>query len=105
MKKVIITALAAGAVVFAAPAHADSADDQFIGLLDQHHVDYSEYGRDGMIHAAHQFCSDLRSGKADMETVIKATMMSGFSAIAAGNVVGAAVVSYCPDQASKLSQS
>lgn len=90
-----VVILVAAALACGGPASAETADDDFVGALAS--TSFSDVPRADLIALGHQTCKSLKSG-ATVDTVGKGFIDEGYEPEEAGNLIGAAVRYYCPDQ-------
>ncbi len=85
--------ISAAALLFAAPASADQADDAFIAALQRGGIVVGN--RDNAIALGHSVCDKL--GKGAIPSAVVATLEgSNFSAKEGAYVVGVSIAVYCP---------
>jgi hypothetical protein len=98
----ILGGLLLAAVLFAAPAHADSSDQSYIDTLTTsgvgcHHGFDCADGDQTMVQIGHAICKELDSGRTDVS--VEAQIMRskpGFGSDQAAALVAAAQQFYCP---------
>ena len=86
--------LSAAAVVTAAPASADSADDAFVAALAKDGIVVSD--RDAAITTAHTVCAGLDRNAKSSVLVMKLAGQTHLSLKQSSYFVGASVSAYCP---------
>lgn len=79
--------------ITAPTAHADS-DSDYLGMLDAVGVRYSTAA--SAIAAGHTTCRELRGGMSYNSTLLS-IIANDYSPSQAGEVIGAAVLAYCPE--------
>lgn len=96
MKRVLVLASVIAALGLAAPAHADSNDEQFLAALEG--AGLTHRGPDHAIAAGRAVCDLMDGGLSPMDTVnaVKTTN-PGFSLKNAAQFAGIAATAYCPE--------
>lgn len=89
-----VVAAAGFAAVTAAPAFAQSADDIFIGVLQDEGVPFST--ADNAIALAHAVCEYVGAGQAPEQVAVEISGPANWSVEQSGFFVGAATQTYCP---------
>ena len=94
-----VVLVAALSSLAAAPiAHADAADDAFLGALTSKGIHFSS--PDKALIAGHEVCDELGNGKSPTQVASTVQSNSNMDGYHAGFLVGAAIRAYCPQYAS-----
>ena len=100
MHLVAAAGVTAAALVTAAPAYANPADDAFIDTVTSHGITFpsTEYAID----TAHQVCDRIDSGQSPASVATEISGNSGLGVDDTGFFVGAAIGVYCPWNQNKI---
>jgi hypothetical protein len=95
--------ISAAALLFAAPAAADQADDLFIAGLQKGGIAVPD--RSNMIAMGHTVCGELAKSKPPTAVVMSLVESTEMSTKEAGYFVGVSVAAYCPQYRSAMGPS